>query len=379
MPPPMRARRPLVLPTALLALVAALGACGSGTPVARPRAPAPSPRPASSTPGEPNVYAATLATRPIPRLAGLQPLVYVPNSKAGTVDVFDPLTRRHVDRFPVGAVPHHVFPSFDMTRLYVGNTASNTLTEVDIRTHRPVRTIPVPDPYNLYWPWVGGVRAMVIAERLRRIDFRDPESFRLLGSVAIPWAGIDHGDFTADGRHWIGSTEYAGVVVKVDVVGMTLAGQVRVGGLPVDVRLSPDGRRLFVANQGLHGVSVLDPDTLRVLAFIPTGRGAHGLQLSKDLTRLYVSNRRAGSISVIDLGSSRVVATWRVGGSPDMMQLSWDGSELWVSNRFHASVSVVDTASGRVLAVLPAGAEAHGLTYFPGVGERCIGHNGVYR
>jgi YVTN family beta-propeller protein len=220
---------------------------------------------------------------------------------------------------------------------------------------------------------------MVVAERVNRIDFRDPVSFRLIKSVPIPFRGIDHGDFTADGHYWLGSTEYSGVVVKIDVVAMKVVDYVRVGGLPIDVRLAPDGSKMFVANQGKMGVTVLDPNTLKIIKFIPTGNGAHGFQISRDTTKIYVGNRRGGSISVINIASLRVVKTWHVGGSPDMMQLNWAGTRLWVSNRFNASVSVIDAASGHVIKVFHAGAEAHGLTFFPSPGERCTGHNGVYR
>ena len=326
-----------------------------------------------------NVYASTIAGRVLPKLASLRPLVYVPNSGARTVDVIDPASMKIIDSFRVGSVPHHVFPSFDMSTLYVGNTASNTLTQIDVKTHRPVRTIPVTDPYNLYWPWVGGVKAMVVAERFNRVDFRDPTTFKLIKSVPVAWRGIDHGDFTADGRYWLGSTEYSGIVVKIDVVAMKLVDYVQVGGLPIDIRLAPDGTKMFVANQGSNGVTVLDPATLKILKFIPTGRGAHGFQISRDTRKVYVGNRRAGTISVIDVASLRVVRTWHVGGSPDMMQLNWAGTRLWVSNRYNASVSVIDTTTGRVIKSFHTGDQAHGLTFFPSPGDRCTGHNGVYR
>lgn len=326
-----------------------------------------------------DVYASSKSGRPVAALAGIKPLVYVPNSEAKTVDVIDPVTMKVIDHFAVGSVPHHVFPAWDMRALYVGNTASNTLTEIDIRTHRPVRTIPVPDPYNVYWPWVGGTKAMVIAERFNRIDFRDPRTFALIHSVTIPWRGIDHGDFTADGRYWIGTTEFSGMVVKIDVVAMRYVRSVRVGGLPIDVRLSNDGTKMFVANQGTDGVSVLDPVTMKILKFIPTGRGAHGFQISRDTTKVFVSNRLAGTISVIDASTLKVIGTWRVGGSPDMMQLSWNGTQLWFSNRYNSSVSVLDTTTGKRIKTIAAGASAHGLTFFPSPGARCTGHNGVYR
>jgi len=322
--------------------------------------------------------AAVETTGLAPGVADLPVRVYVPNSGAGTVSVIDPSTFTVVDRFPVGKVPHHVTPSWDLSRLYVNNTEGNTLTVIDPRSGQPIENIPITDPYNLYFT-PDGSKAIVVAERYQRLDFYDPASWKPLGSVSIPWPGVDHGDFTADGRYFLASTEFSGQLVKVDTELMEVAGRLTVGGLPIDVKVSPDGTVAFVTNQGRHGVSIVDPVSMTEIGFLNTGKGAHGLNMSRDATSMFVSNRMDGSITVIDLAARQVRATWRVGGSPDMLQVSANGTRLWASNRFHGSVSVIDTSSGAVLHTIPTGAGAHGLTIFPQPGNHSIGHNGVYR
>ncbi len=325
-----------------------------------------------------NVYVATMQDRRNPAVTGIPARVYVPNSGAGTVDVIDPATFSVVGRFPVGKVPHHVTPSWDLTRLYVNNTWSNSLTEIDPRASKPTATIAVADPYNLYFT-LDGRRAIVVAERYNRLDFRDPHTWQLIKSVRIPWPGVDHLDMSSDGHFLLASTEFSGFVVKVDTEQMAITDFVRVGGLPVDVRLAPDGSVFYVANQGRHGVSIIDPLGMKEVAFIPTGKGAHGLLISRDTKSLYVSNRLAGTISIIDLETRDVRTTWSIGGSPDMMQISPDGRLLWVSNRFAKSVVVVDTETGQVVHTIAVGANPHGLAYFPQPGRFSVGHNGVYR
>ena len=328
-----------------------------------------------------NVYANTLSgTVPCP-LCEIPARVYVPNSRAGTLDVIDPATFSVVDHYRVGAIPHHIAPAWDMSALYVDNEGSSSLTVLDIHTGRPTGQIGIPFPYNLYFT-PDGTKAVDVVERLQRVEFRDwRNGWKLLGAVSIPWPGADHLDFSADGSYFMISTEYSGVVAKVDTINMQLAGYVHVGGLPIDVKLSPDGSVFYVTNQGRMGVSVVDPVAMREIQFIPTGRGAHGLQVSRDTKSLYVSNRLEGSISVIDFASRSVVAKWVMpgGGSPDMLQLNPDGTQLWASGRYNAHVYVFDTRTGTLLARIPVGAEDHGLTYFPNVGLHSLGHNGVYR
>jgi YVTN family beta-propeller protein len=329
---------------------------------------------------ETNVYANTTKTQVDKRFAGIPERVYVPNVGDNTVDVINPKTFRVVDHYAVGQMPHHVTPSWDMKKLYVNNEASSSLTVIDPRSGEPKGVIQLPYPYNLYFT-PDGKEAIVVVERLQTLQFRDPHTWRMLGSVYIPSPGVDHMDFSADGRYLLASSEWGGVVTKVDTHKMKITGQIDLGGAPVDVKLSPDGTVFYVANQGVGfgGVHVIDPKTMRQVKFIPTGAGAHGLYVSRDTKSLYVANRLAGSISVIDLSTRKVSDTWHVGGSPDMLQLSPDGTQLWYADRYNASVSVVDTRSGRLLHRIPVGYFPHGITYFPNVGRYSLGHNGVYR
>ena len=325
-----------------------------------------------------NVYRAMTTRRLSARVRGVPQRLYVPNSGDGTLDVINPATGRVIRRFTVGSIPHHVTPSWDLRWLYVDNTASSTLTVIAPRTGLPVRTLQVSDPYNLYFT-PDGRQAVVVAERYQQLDFRNPHTWRLIATTRIPAAGPDHLDFSADGRSLLISAEWSGRVFRVDVRRHRVTGSVNVGGLPVDVKIAPDGSVYYVANQGRGGVSLIDARSLRAIAFLPTGQGAHGLCVSRDGHLLYVSNRLAGTISVIDFAERRVVARWDVGGSPDMMQISTDGLRLWVSNRFSASVSEIDADNGRVVRTIPVGASPHGLALFPQPGRFSIGHNGVYR
>lgn len=329
-----------------------------------------------------NVYANTMSgTVPCP-LCQIPERVYVPNSGAGTVDVIDTNTFKVIDHYRVGQIPHHIAPAWDMSALYVDNEGSSSLTVIDIHTGKPSgQVINIPYPYNLYFT-PDGTKAIDVVERLQRIEFRDwRHGWKLLKSVGIPWPGADHLDFSADGSYLMISTEYSGVVAKVDVNKMALVGYIRVGGLPIDVKLSPDGSVFYVTNQGTMGVSVIDPVAMKVIKFIPTGKGAHGLAVSRDTKSLYVSNRLEGSVSVISFATRSVIAKWWIpgGGSPDMLQLNPEGTQLWASGRYNATVYVFDTTTGQVLAKIPVGDQDHGLTFFPNVGLHSLGHNGVYR
>jgi YVTN family beta-propeller protein len=310
------------------------------------------------------------------------PRIYVPNSQSNTVDVIDPRTYRVIAHYAVGALPQHVTPSWDLKTLYVDNDVGNSLTPINPRTGRiEGAAIPVADPYNLYFT-PDGRSAIVVAERLRRLDFRNPHSFVLQKSLSVPCQGIDHMDFTADGRVAIASCEFSGQLVRIDLARRRVTGvlSLQPGAMPQDVKLSPDGRIFYVADMTAGGLWEISARRFRMVGFVRTGTGAHGLYPSRDARRLYVSNRGAGSISVISFRTHRVLTTWQIPhGSPDMGGVSADGKVLWLSGRYSHEVYAIDTANGHLLARIPVGAGPHGLSVWPQPGRHSLGHTGILR
>jgi len=344
-----------------------------------------------------NLYAAAGANALSGPAARARPLVYVPNSHDGTVTVIDPRRYRVVRTFATGALPQHVVPSHDLTTLWVANNRGNTLTPIDPATGREGPSVPVADPYNLYFT-PDGRFAIVVAERRRRLDFRDAKTMALVQSVALGCRGVDHMEFTADGRFAVATCEFSGQLVKVDLETRSVIGYLMLdpGGLdsasmPQDIRSSPDGRVFYVADMKANGVFLVDPDRLRRLGFIATGKGTHGIYPSRDGRLMYVTNRGwnttaggrhgPGSISVLDPQTRRVVATWPVpgGGSPDMGNVSADGKELWVSGRYDEEVYVFDTETGQLTHCIRVGHEPHGLCVWPQPGRYSLGHTGNMR
>lgn len=360
------------------------------------------PRSVETVPGMPPVpdprslYSETAAGKLAPAVAGALERIYVPNRQSNDVYVIDPATFTVIDKFKVGINPQHVVPSWDLKTLWVTNNAEGrtdgSLTPIDPTTGKPGKNIPVDDPYNMYFS-PDGRSAVVVAEALKRLDFRDPQTMKLQRSLPVPrCAGINHADFSIDGRYGIFTCEFAGMLAKIDLVDHKVIGYLKLsrGGMPQDIRAAPDGAVFFVADMRADGVFVVDGEKFVEVGFIPTGMGSHGLYPSRDGTKLYVANRGShqvygakrgkGSVSVIDFATRTVVATWPIpgGGSPDMGNVSADGKTLWLSARFDDVVYAIDTATGAVKSI-PVGREPHGLTVWPQPGRYSLGHTGNLR
>ena len=344
-----------------------------------------------------NLSSETASGKMSPAITGALPRVYVPNRQSNDVYVIDPETMKVVDKFRVGRNPQHVVPSWDMKTLWVANNAEGrtdgSLTPVDPLTGKPGKSVAVDDPYNMYFT-PDGRHAIIVAEARKRLDFRDAQTMKMDGSLPVPeCGGVNHADFSIDGRYAIFTCEFSGRLAKVDMVNRKVIGYLKLtrGGMPQDIRISPDGKLFFVADMHADGVHVIDGDKFAEVEFIKTGVGTHGLYPSRDGTKLYVANRgshkvygpragKAGSVSVVDFATRKVETTWPIpgGGSPDMGNVSADGKVLWLSGRFDDVVYAIDTAAGTVTKI-PVGKEPHGLTVWPQPGRYSLGHTGNLR
>ncbi len=387
----------------------------------------------STIPGMPpvtdarNLYSETSAGQFNPVVTGDLERIYVPNLRSNDVYVIDPVAMKVVDRFKVGIGPQHIVPAWDLRTLWATNNAEGrtdgSLTPINPRTGKPGKAIPVDDPYNMYYT-PDGKSAIVVAEARKRLDFRDPTTMALQYSIDTPGCpGINHADFSIDGRYALFTCEFSGTVAKIDIVNRKVLGYLSLTmpatrfkevagaprtqpgqiwepgeteictvkrGMPQDIRSSPDGKRFYIADMHADGVHIVDGESFTKVGFITAGVGAHGLYPSRDGKRLYVAIRGShkirgaklgnGGVVVIDFASEKIVARWPVpgGGSPDMGNVSADGKWLWLAARYDDVVYRFDTSTGDVTQI-KVGTEPHGLTVWPQPGRYSLGHTGNMR
>jgi YVTN family beta-propeller protein len=330
-------------------------------------------------------------------VAGALERIYVPDVGSNDVYVIDPKTLEVVDHYPVGSNPQHVVPSWDLKTLWVTGSAGHggkpgSLTSIDPTTGKVTRTIPVDDAYNMYFT-PDGSSAIVVAEKRKTLEFRNPQTMEQTGELEVPGCpGLNHADYSPDGSYAIFTCEFSGGLAKIDIKNRKVVGYLTLanGGMPQDIRSSPSGDVFYVANMMTDGVHLIDGDKFTEIGFVPTGIGAHGIYPSRDGKSLYISNRGShlvaglpkgpGSISVIDFATRQVTKTWPVpdGGSPDMGNVSADGSKLWLAGRFDDEVYAIDTTSGHIDKI-KVGHTPHGIAVWPQPGSYSLGHTGVMR
>jgi len=330
-----------------------------------------------------DVYAADRPNKLSPAVKDFPSRVYVPNTESSSVSVIDPETYEVVETIPVGAQPQHVVPSWDMKTLWVNNDKGNTLTPIDPMTGKAGKTVAVHDPYNLYFT-PNGKYAVVMASLDRELVFRDAHTMKRVKTEPVSCYGVNHADFSLDGRYFIVSCEFSGELLKVDTEKMKVVAQRKLPfdeAMPQDVKLSPDGKKFYIADMRADGVWILDGDKFTKPTLLRTGKGCHGLYVSRDSREMYISNRGEGTISIFDFTRNKLTEKWHLpdGGSPDMGGVSADGKVLWLSGRYDNEVYAIDTRTGTQLARIPVGNGPHGLAVYPQPGRYSLGHTGIFR
>jgi hypothetical protein len=357
----------------------------------------------SFLPGMPKVldssdlYAADKANQLSDTVKNFPSLIYVPNTQSNTVTIIDPQTYKVISTTKVGREPQHVVPSWDLKTLWVNSDKGNTLTPIDPATGKFGKPVAVHDPYNLYFT-PDGKYAVVMSEAAKQIVFRDAHTMKIKKTISSQCSGVNHADWSADGKTFVVSCEFSGELLLVDTAKMKILkkqkipvlnksakakdhnGMRNMGPMPQDVKISPDGKTFYIADMMSDGVWIMKAPW-STLTLLKTGKGSHGLYVTRDSQNMIITNRNEGTISILRFSDNKLIAKWKIpgGGSPDMGGISADGKIFWVSGRYDNVVYAISTTDGHLIKKIKVGTGPHGLAVYPQPGRYSLGHTGVFR
>jgi YVTN family beta-propeller protein len=158
------------------------------------------------------------------------------------------------------------------------------------------------------------------------------------------------------------------------------------GALLLMTSLCAQAGRAYVTNEDGESVSVLDTDKAEVIATVNVGKRPRGMKLSHDGKQLFVAvsglpkcpptvpdaecaklkhDLSADGIAIIDTATLKLIKLLKSGSDPEQFDLSHDGKQLFVTNEDAGTVSVVSIANGAVEATIPVGKEPEGVRVSP--------------
>jgi YVTN family beta-propeller protein len=178
------------------------------------------------------------------------------------------------------------------------------------------------------------------------------------------------------------SDEEGGFVVVVDPSRAEVVARIPVGKRPRGLKVSPDGRWLYVALSGsprtgpgidpagvpppdrsADGIGVVDLATRTLARTLPSGQDPESFDLSADGKTLYVSNEETAEMTVLDASSGAVWSKVAVGREPEGVTLRPDGKVVFVTSEQDGEVTVVDTTTFAVLAQVPTGPRPRAVVF----------------
>ena len=302
--------------------------------------------------------------------AGQRP-IFVLNSQDADVSVIDPITFAQIKRIPTGKEPHHLYLAPDEKTLIVANAASNSLSFLDPTTGAVKRTVSgIVDPYHLRFSpdmqWF-----VTAANRLNHVDIyrwqgaEAAEPLKLVKRVQAPQTP-SHLSIDSKSTVVYASLQDSDELLAIDLATQTVRWKVKTGKTPADLFLTADDRTLLVGLTGDKFVEAYDVGGAagaapKLIKRIETGKGAHAFRARGDKRHVFVSNRVANTISLIDTQTLSVVADYPGPGGPDCMEVLADGQTLLVTSRWARKLTFIDLTSKKVVRQIDVGRSPHGV------------------
>jgi YVTN family beta-propeller protein len=240
--------------------------------------------------------------------------IYVTNSAGNTVDVIDSSTNQVVQVIRGIELPHGVTFSPDGKRVYISNEAESIVDVVDSESAKILKKVALSGhPNNLTITKDGGRVLVGIREDPGAVDVIDASSLERTKSISVD--GSVHNIFvTPDGKYAVsGSIENKAATV-IDLNTEKAAWEVKFdrGVRPMTFEANPDGstRRIFVQLSGVNGFAVVDFASRKEVARIklpeqPGGFGtaedrlgtpSHGIGVAPDGKSLWVNSTVANAV-----------------------------------------------------------------------------------
>jgi YVTN family beta-propeller protein len=302
--------------------------------------------------------AAAVAPRPI----------FVLNSQDADISVIDPVSYTQTQRVPTGKEPHHLYLAPDEKTLIVANATGNTLTFLDPTNGKVLRTVPaISDPYHLRFSpdmkWF-----VTAANRLNHVDlylWQGADAavpFKLVKRIEAPKTP-SHLNIDSKSSVVYASLQDSDELLAIDLATQTVRWKIKTGKLPADLYLTADDRTLLIGLTGDRVVECYDVSAAqpKLVKRLPTGEGAHAFRARGDKRHVFVSNRVANTISLIDTQTLSVVAEYPAPGGPDCMEVLADQRTLMVSSRWARKLTYIDLEKKQVIRQINVGRSPHGV------------------
>lgn len=246
------------------------------------------------------------------------------DKSADGIGLIDVATKKFLRKIPAGSDPEQFCLSLDGKRIYIANEDVSAATVLDAVSGKVATFVPVS---------------------------REPEGIGL----------------RPDGKIFYVTCETAGDVFAIDAGTYKVVGKLQVHPRPRSVDFLPDGSRAFIPSESSGELNVIDTQEQKLLQTIALPKGSRPMcvKVSSDGRKIYLSTGRGGTVCVLDAKTYEVLNTIAVGKRPWGIALSPDGKHLFAANGPSDDVSVVDLATEKEIARVKSPGSPWGMVVVP--------------
>ena len=157
-------------------------------------------------------------------------------------------------------------------------------------------------------------------------------------------------------------------LIEVDATQRVIRRRLKLGGGPLGIAAHPTLPEVYVADWYAHKIVVVDAVKLKAVAEIAVGQSPSGLAVTPDGRLLLSADRDSNAVSFVDLAARAVVATVATGERPFGITIDADGQRAYTANVASDDVTVIDIASRKAVGRVGAGRRPYAVALARGRG-----------
>lgn len=271
------------------------------------------------------------------------------NKQENTLVAIDANTMKIIGRVATGNGPHEAAVSADGKLAVVANYGAqqpgNSLSIIDLTSMKETKRVDLGALLRPHGIQQVDGKFYITSETSRNVLRYDPAADRidwLMGTGA----SISHMLVVAPG----GKKVYTANIGSNNVTALTIGGvpnaaaiaQISVGPQPEAIDISPDGKELWVGQNGDGRISIIDTASNAVKETIKAGELPIRVKFTIDGKRVLVSDPKSNEIIVIDAATRRDIKRIKLEGVPLGILLHPAGKLAYISRAQAGEVTVID-------------------------------------
>lgn len=161
----------------------------------------------------------------------------------------------------------------------------------------------------------------------------------------------------------------SGSICEIDAAALDIKRTARVASSAVGMRMSQDGRSLWVLVQDPHALVRLPLDSLRPAQRIRLVGPPEDFDVDREGRLAAITLSHARVVVLADLAAGVVARSVTAGPAPRLVRFQSDGKQLLIGNCGDGTITIVDVASGKTVVHLPLPLQPANFCFKPDGGE----------